>query len=39
MNDSARVETVRTYFPTMKAMEMEAAAVAQVCYQLTHPLS
>jgi adenosylhomocysteine nucleosidase len=37
MNDSARVETVRTYFPTMKAIEMEAAAVAQVCYQFDTP--
>ena len=33
MNDPERVAKVREYFPTMKAAEMEAAAVAQVCYQ------
>lgn len=33
MNDPERVELVRSQFPTMKASEMEAAAVAQVCYQ------
>lgn len=33
MNDPERVESVRGYFPEMKAAEMEAAAVAQVCYQ------
>ena len=33
MSDPARVETVRGHFPTLKAAEMEAAAVAQVCYQ------
>lgn len=33
MNDPKRVEVVREYFPQMKAVEMEAAAVAQVCYQ------
>lgn len=37
MNDPVRVETVRGYFPTMKAVEMEAAAVAQVCYQFATP--
>lgn len=37
MNDPVRVETVRGYFPTMKAVEMEAAAVAQVCYQFGTP--
>ncbi|HWI48461.1 MAG TPA: 5'-methylthioadenosine/S-adenosylhomocysteine nucleosidase [Rummeliibacillus sp.] len=37
MNDPERVETVRGYFPTMKAVEMEAAAVAQVCYQFGTP--
>ncbi|WP_010288029.1 5'-methylthioadenosine/S-adenosylhomocysteine nucleosidase [Kurthia massiliensis] len=37
MNDPVRVETVRGYFPTMKAVEMEAAAVAQVCYQFSTP--
>lgn len=33
MNDPERVESVRSHFPEMKAAEMEAAAVAQVCYQ------
>lgn len=33
MNDPERVEKVRSHFPEMKAAEMEAAAVAQVCYQ------
>lgn len=33
MNDPERVESVRGHFPAMKAAEMEAAAVAQVCYQ------
>ncbi|RLQ92039.1 5'-methylthioadenosine/S-adenosylhomocysteine nucleosidase [Planomicrobium sp. Y74] len=33
MNDPERVELVRSQFPEMKAAEMEAAAVAQVCYQ------
>lgn len=37
MNDPVRVETVRQQFPTMKAVEMEAAAVAQVCYQFGTP--
>lgn len=37
MNDPIRVEKVRGYFPTMKAVEMEAAAVAQVCYQFATP--
>ncbi|WP_397539396.1 5'-methylthioadenosine/S-adenosylhomocysteine nucleosidase [Rummeliibacillus pycnus] len=37
MNDPERVEIVRGYFPTMKAVEMEAAAVAQVCYQFGTP--
>ncbi|MFJ8262243.1 5'-methylthioadenosine/S-adenosylhomocysteine nucleosidase [Rummeliibacillus sp. NPDC094406] len=37
MNDPERVEMVRGYFPTMKAVEMEAAAVAQVCYQFGTP--
>ncbi|RKJ56859.1 5'-methylthioadenosine/S-adenosylhomocysteine nucleosidase, partial [Butyricicoccus sp. 1XD8-22] len=32
-----RVEQVRKHFPTMKAVEMEAAAVAQVCYQFKTP--
>ncbi|GEK33325.1 5'-methylthioadenosine/S-adenosylhomocysteine nucleosidase [Kurthia sibirica] len=37
MNDPVRVEMVRTQFPTMKAVEMEAAAVAQVCFQFATP--
>lgn len=37
MNDPERVEKVREYFPQMKAVEMEAAAVAQVCYQFKTP--
>lgn len=37
MNDPERVEAVRRHFPQMKAVEMEAAAVAQVCYQFATP--
>ena len=37
MSDPERVELVRSQFPTMKAVEMEAAAVAQVCYQFGIP--
>ncbi len=37
MNDPDRVEFVRGHFPEMKAVEMEAAAVAQVCYQFGTP--
>ncbi|RHW38621.1 5'-methylthioadenosine/S-adenosylhomocysteine nucleosidase [Lysinibacillus yapensis] len=37
MNDPERVAKVREYFPEMKAVEMEAAAVAQVCYQFETP--
>ncbi|GLC88518.1 5'-methylthioadenosine/S-adenosylhomocysteine nucleosidase [Lysinibacillus piscis] len=37
MADPVRVETVRQQFPQMKAVEMEAAAVAQVCYQFGTP--
>ncbi|WP_341299856.1 5'-methylthioadenosine/S-adenosylhomocysteine nucleosidase [Lysinibacillus sp. FSL H8-0500] len=37
MNDPVHVETVRHHFPQMKAVEMEAAAVAQVCYQFATP--
>ncbi|MEK4230080.1 5'-methylthioadenosine/S-adenosylhomocysteine nucleosidase [Solibacillus sp. FSL H8-0538] len=37
MNDPVRVANVREHFPTMKAVEMEAAAVAQVCYQFNTP--
>ncbi|MFJ7370036.1 5'-methylthioadenosine/S-adenosylhomocysteine nucleosidase [Lysinibacillus sp. NPDC098008] len=37
MHDPVHVETVRRHFPQMKAVEMEAAAVAQVCYQFATP--
>ncbi len=37
MADPKRVEEVRKNFPTMKACEMEAAGVAQVCYQFDTP--
>lgn len=37
MADAERVETVRGHFPGMKAAEMEAAAVAQVCHQFGTP--
>lgn len=37
MNDPARVAEVRKHFPQMKAVEMEASAVAQVCYQFGTP--
>ncbi|MDN7226908.1 5'-methylthioadenosine/S-adenosylhomocysteine nucleosidase [Planococcus sp. N064] len=37
MNDPKRVEKVRAFFPSMKASEMEAAAVAQVCHQFNVP--
>lgn len=37
MADPERVEEVRKHFPQMKACEMEAAAVAQVCHQFGTP--
>lgn len=37
MDDAERVEKVRGHFPSMKAAEMEAAAVAQVCHQFDKP--
>jgi adenosylhomocysteine nucleosidase len=37
MSDPERVEVVRGHFPHMKAAEMEAAAVAQVCHQFEVP--
>ncbi|SDQ47673.1 5'-methylthioadenosine/S-adenosylhomocysteine nucleosidase [Virgibacillus salinus] len=37
MNDPERVAFVHKKFPTMLAAEMEAAAVAQVCYQYDKP--
>lgn len=37
MSDPKKVETVRNHFPQMKAVEMEAASVAQVCHQFNVP--
>lgn len=37
MSDPEHVARVRTLFPEMIAAEMEAAAVAQVCYQFEKP--
>lgn len=37
MDDPQRVLTVKENFPQMTAVEMEAAAVAQVCYQFNTP--
>lgn len=37
MNDPVHVEKVRGQFPSMIAVEMEAAAVAQVCHQFGTP--
>ncbi|TYL49182.1 5'-methylthioadenosine/S-adenosylhomocysteine nucleosidase [Marinomonas sp. IMCC 4694] len=37
MNDPVRVETVRVTFPALLAVEMEAAAVAQVCFKFETP--
>ncbi len=37
MSDPVYVEKVRKLFPTMIAAEMEAAAIAQVCYQFGTP--
>lgn len=37
MNDPVRVELVRSQFPEMVAAEMEAAAVAQVCFKFNTP--
>lgn len=37
MNDSERVEFIRRHFPDMAAAEMEAAAIAQVCYLFEVP--
>jgi adenosylhomocysteine nucleosidase len=37
MNDSDRVEFVRQQFKELYAVEMEAAAIAQVCYQFNTP--
>lgn len=37
MDDPSRAAVVVENFPTVKAVEMEAAAVAQVCYQFNTP--
>lgn len=37
MSDAARVEAVREMFPDIQAVEMEAAAIAQVAYQFRIP--
>ncbi|MCB5161804.1 5'-methylthioadenosine/S-adenosylhomocysteine nucleosidase [Marinomonas algarum] len=37
MSDPVRVEAVRTIFPDLVAVEMEAAAVAQVCFKFDTP--
>lgn len=37
MADPAKTEIARTNFPTMAACEMEAAAIAQVCFQFSVP--
>lgn len=37
MNNQTKVQTVRELFPKMIACEMEAAAIAQVCYQYNVP--
>lgn len=37
MNDPERVEFVRNKFPNLQAVEMEAAAIAQVAYQFKVP--
>ena len=37
MNDPVRVARTRELFPSMKAVEMEAAAIAQTCHQFGTP--
>lgn len=37
MSDHARVEDIRGKFPALFAAEMEAAAIAQTCYQFNIP--
>jgi adenosylhomocysteine nucleosidase len=37
MSDHARVEEIKTKFPELFAAEMEAAAIAQTCYQFGVP--
>lgn len=36
MSDAERVSQVIERFPEVKALEMEAAAIAQVCYNMEH---
>ncbi|STZ76216.1 5'-methylthioadenosine/adenosylhomocysteine nucleosidase [Bergeriella denitrificans] len=37
VHSSAAVADIRTHFPDVQAVEMEAAAIAQTCYQLDVP--
>ncbi|MDD9147630.1 5'-methylthioadenosine/S-adenosylhomocysteine nucleosidase [Sporolactobacillus sp. CQH2019] len=37
MSDPGRIGKLKSLFPEMKAVEMEAAAIAQVCYQFGVP--
>ena len=37
VSSAAAVTQIRTRFPTVQAVEMEAAAIAQTCYQLNTP--
>ncbi len=37
MCDPTRIAATRATFPTMLAVEMEGAAIAQVCHQLNTP--
>nr|WP_295969569.1 5'-methylthioadenosine/S-adenosylhomocysteine nucleosidase [uncultured Bacillus sp.] len=37
VNELSVVERIRNMFPSVKAVEMEAAAIAQVCYQFEVP--
>jgi adenosylhomocysteine nucleosidase len=37
MNDPERIRRIKTLFPDLKAVEMEGAAIAQVCYQFGTP--
>lgn len=37
MNDADRIEEIRKQFPDVYAVEMEAAAIAQVCYRFQVP--
>lgn len=37
MSDPKRIEKLKSVFPEMKAVEMEGAAIAQICYQFGVP--